>query len=161
MIIREFYNSYLKYPKVGDDELCFTVWDDEELVGEFTIKTVRIGNESALRLEAFNDGWAALWQCRDLLSLLASDEDADIESLTKQLEIIGYANKTVDQTVECYRLPTESEIQTIEKLAAEWTNPANMFTDCGSCSKSAVREFLANQKGLTLFKSAAGKPILR
>ncbi len=60
----------------------------------------------------------------------------------------------------CYSLISEERAAEIKYIAAEWFtegNPAQMFTDCQSTSRTTIMEFLANQEGLTFFKGGDGK----
>jgi hypothetical protein len=61
-----------------------------------------------------------------------------------------------------YREATAGESRAYETTAKEWlrsNNPANMFTDTQSTAQSSIMEFLANQYGITIFKSGVGVPL--
>jgi len=58
-----------------------------------------------------------------------------------------------------YVAPTDDQAEELTEAAYEWfnnQNPARMFIDCRSASVGAVKEFLANQRVLTFFKSGVG-----
>ena len=64
--------------------------------GEFEIKWVGIGRGWTPILNAFDDGWSALYKFKDLLKIMASIDSDDItpDDFVKLLEKLGIKNMT-------------------------------------------------------------------
>jgi len=52
-----------------------------------------------------------------------------------------------------YRLATPEEGEELLQRARDWVDGSNRFRDVRSVPVSAIAEYLANQKGLTLYRS--------
>lgn len=78
------------------DEIAVQVLEDDVLVGEFHIRWETIDWRSTPCLHAFDDSWAALAACPELVKLLGDidGEDMPPAELTRYLLSLGYADAT-------------------------------------------------------------------
>jgi len=66
-----WYAQHIRPNSDVADDIAIEVYDEDELlIGEFRIAWVKLGNDTAMQLQVFDDGFNAFSHCLDLMDLL-------------------------------------------------------------------------------------------
>lgn len=135
------------------------------------IKRINEGKSTEERVEAFRERDATIMplimkkQADSIEKLYAEhwpEGLAELEEVREKRIALREANELL-VSYGFYKLPNDEQATMYRNKAYFWfanKNPAKMFTDCRSASVNAVMEYIANEDGYTMFKSAEGREIL-
>lgn len=83
-------------PEFSDEVMIGDYPEEGGTSGEFCIRFVLLGGRMVPRLEAYDDSWAMLAYCHDLIDALAhwDDEKMTVQNLVTVLKNLGFADVT-------------------------------------------------------------------